>query len=90
MDDEQRERLADLRRTASRGVAWTAALAVFVVVVALVSGRAWTESLWGPAGLLLLNAFYVISNYRYIKRGPFPRMPDLRRDPPWPEDKRED
>ncbi|WP_156754644.1 hypothetical protein [Actinokineospora pegani] len=84
MDDEQRTRMADVRKHALIGLGWTAAFTVVAVVVALVTDRHWTALLHGPGSLLLMLVIYVIGSYRYIRRGPFPRLPAIRRDPPWP------
>lgn len=80
MDDEQRERMHDLKRSTWRGVLTGGAFLVFAIVVGVFLRDDWTAFLsWGS--LILVPTIVVfVSHWRYIRRGPFPRLPVSMRD----------
>ena len=83
LDDEQRERMHDLKRSVRRELPVGGAILVLAIAAGLFLHDDWTTFLiWGSLSLLPpLVAF--VSQWRYIRRGPFPRLPDgMRENPP--------
>ncbi|MCP2197837.1 hypothetical protein LX90_001511 [Lentzea flava] len=75
MDDEQRARMRDLKRTTWRGVATGVVTLALAIVTGVVLRDDWTAYLFfGSAGLVMTIVVFV-SHWRYIRRGPFPRLP---------------
>lgn len=80
MDDEQRERMHDLRRLTWRGVLTGGAFLVVAILAGVFLLDDWTALLfWGSLSLVLTIVVFV-SQWRYIRRGPFPRLPVSMRD----------
>ncbi|WP_157367936.1 hypothetical protein [Alloactinosynnema sp. L-07] len=80
MDDEQRERMHDLKRLTWRGVLAGGVFLVFAIVAGVFLLDDWTAFLfWGSLNLVLTMVVFV-SQWRYIRRGPFPRLPVSVRD----------
>ena len=80
MDDEQRERMRDLKRMTWREVLGGGTFLVFAIVAGVFLRDDWTAFLfWGSLSLLLTIVVFV-SQWRYIRRGPFPRLPVSMRD----------
>lgn len=75
MDDEQRERMHDLKRLTWRGVLTGGALLVFGIVAGVFLRDDWTALLFGGSLSLVLTIVVFVSQWRYIRRGPFPRLP---------------
>ncbi|SFR11723.1 hypothetical protein SAMN04488564_103639 [Lentzea waywayandensis] len=80
MDDEQRDRMHDLKRLTWRGVLTGGAVLVFAIVAGVLLLNDWTAFLfWGSLSLVLTIVVFV-SQWCYIRRGPFPRLPANMRD----------
>ncbi|MFI6303176.1 hypothetical protein ACIBCH_14995 [Amycolatopsis thailandensis] len=80
MDDEQRERMHDLKRTTWRGVLTGGAVLVFTIVAGVVLSDDWKAYLVVGSSGLALTILVFLSQWRYIRRGPFPRLPAGMRD----------
>jgi hypothetical protein len=75
LDDEQRERMHDLKRSTRREVLAGGAFLVFAIAAGVFLCNDWTTFLfWGSLSLLLTVVAFV-SQWRYIRREPFPRLP---------------
>ncbi|MFD5830743.1 hypothetical protein [Lentzea sp. NPDC060358] len=81
MDDEQRERMRDLKRVTWHGVLTGGALLVLALLAGAFLFDDWTALLlWGTTSLVLTIVVF-ISQWRYLRRGPFPRLPaNMRQD----------
>ena len=80
MDDEQRERMHYLKRLTWRELLTGGAFLVFAIVAGVFLLDDWTAFLfWGSMSLVLTIVVFV-SQWRYIRRGPFPRLPVSMRD----------
>lgn len=75
MDDEQRERMHDLKRLTWRGVLTGSTFLVFAIVTGLFLLGDWTASLFWGALSLVSTIVVFVSQWRYIRRGPFPGCP---------------
>lgn len=80
MDDEQRERMHDLKRSTWRGVLTGCAFLVFAIVAGMFLLDDWTAFLFLGTTSLVLTIVMFVSHWRYIRRGPFPRLPASLRD----------
>jgi hypothetical protein len=81
MDDEQRERMQALKRAAWRTAAFGAAFFAFSIGLGIVGFGDWTRYLlMGAIMVVAPDVFVLVSNWRYIRRGPFPRLPASMRD----------
>lgn len=80
MDDEQRERMHDLKRSTWRGVLTGGAFLVFAIVAGVFLLDDWTAFLFPGTTSLVLTIVMSVSHWRYIRRGPFPRLPVSMRD----------
>lgn len=80
MDDEQRERMHALKRLTWRGVLTGGVFLVLSVIAGMLLRDDWAAFLfWGSLSLALTIVVFV-SQWRYIRRGPFPRLPVSIRD----------
>lgn len=80
MDDEQRERMHDLKRLTWRGVLTGGAFLVFAIVAGVFLFEDWTVFVLSGSLSLVLTVVVFVSQWRYIRRGPFPRLPVSLRD----------
>ncbi|WHT22673.1 hypothetical protein N8J89_16885 [Crossiella sp. CA-258035] len=80
MDDEQRERMRDLKQLTWRGVLTGGALLVFAIVVGMFLRENWTTFLVTGSLSLVMTIVVFVSQWRYIRRGPFPRLPASMRE----------
>lgn len=80
MDGEQRERMRDLKRWAWRAVPTGGALVVFLIAAGIFLRDDWTAFLLGGLPGLVLAIAILVSHWRYIRRGPFPRLPASMRE----------
>ncbi|MFB9904199.1 hypothetical protein [Allokutzneria oryzae] len=80
MDDEQRERMHDLKRLTWRGVLTGGAFLAFAIVAGVFLRDDWTAFLFSGSLSLVLTIVVFVSQWRYIRRGPFPRLPVSKRD----------
>lgn len=80
MDDEQRERMRDLKRSTWQGVLTGGAVLVFAIVAGGFLRDDWTAFLLLGTTSLVLTTVMFVSHWRYIRRGPFPRLPVSLRD----------
>lgn len=81
MDDEQRERMKALKGLAWRMAVFGAAFFAVSIGVGIVVFDDWTRYLlMGAIMLVVPNVLMLVSNWRYIRRGPFPRLPASMRD----------
>ncbi len=80
MDDEQRERMHDLKRSTWRGVLTGSAFLVFAILAGTFLLDDWTALLFLGTTSLALTIVVFVSHWRYIRRGPFPRLPVSMRD----------
>jgi hypothetical protein len=80
MDGEQRERLRDLRRLTWRGVLTGGAVLVFAIVAGVCLSDDWAAFLVAGSVGLVLTIVVFFSQWRYIRRGPFPRLPASMRE----------
>ncbi|MGW0516159.1 hypothetical protein [Crossiella sp. NPDC003009] len=80
MDDEQRERMHDLKRMTWRGGLTGGAVLVFAIVAGVLLHDDWTAFLFAGSLSLVLTTVVFVSHWRYIRRGPFPRLPSNMRD----------
>ncbi|WP_139190887.1 hypothetical protein [Actinokineospora iranica] len=78
MDDEQRERMDDLKRLTWRGVLTGGTFLVFAIVAGVFLLDDWTAFLFWGSLTLVLTIVVFVSQWRYIRRGPFPRLPGRR------------
>lgn len=80
MDDEQRNRMRDLKRFTWQGVLISGAFLGLAIGAGMFLFEDWTAFLlWGSLNLVLTIVIFV-SQWRYIRRGPFPRLPASMRD----------
>lgn len=80
MDAEQRGRLRELKRWTWQGVLISGAFLLLALVVGRFLFDDWTALLlWGSLNLMLTIVVFV-GQWRYIRRGPFPRLPASMRD----------
>ncbi|MEV6907276.1 hypothetical protein [Amycolatopsis sp. NPDC051071] len=80
LDDEQRERIHDLKRLTWRGVLIGGAVLVFAIVAGVFLSDDWTAFLVTGSVSLVLTIVVFLSQWRYLRRGPFPRLPAGMRD----------
>jgi hypothetical protein len=80
MDDEQRERIHDLKRSTWQGVLTGCAFLVFAILAGMFLLDDWTAFLFLGTTSLVLTIVMFVSHWRYIRRGPFPRLPASMRD----------
>ncbi|MCO1579115.1 hypothetical protein M8C13_25525 [Crossiella sp. SN42] len=80
MDDEQRERMHDLKRLTRRGVLTGGAVLVFAIVAGVFLFEDWTTLLASGSLGLGVTIVVFVSQWRYIRRGPFPRLPASMRE----------
>ena len=80
MDEDQRGRLRELKRWTWWGVLISGAFLVLTLVVGRFAFDDWTALLlWGSLNLVL-TIVILVAQWRYIRRGPFPRLPASMRD----------
>ncbi|MCG8924918.1 hypothetical protein [Lentzea sp. CC55] len=80
MDDEQRERMREVKRFTVRGLLWNSAFLAAAIALGVHVYDDWTAYLfWGLVNLVMTVVVFV-SHWRYIRRGPFPRLPANLRD----------
>jgi 4-hydroxybenzoate polyprenyltransferase len=75
MDDEQRERMHDLKRLTWWGVLIGGAHLVIAIVAGVFLRDDWSAFLFAGSLFLVLTIVMFVSQWRYIRRGPFPRLP---------------
>ncbi|MCE7010240.1 hypothetical protein LWC34_46670 [Kibdelosporangium philippinense] len=80
MDDEQRERMHALKLLTWRGVVIGGAILGAAIVAGMVLDDDWTAYLVSGSLSLVLTVITFVSHWRYIRRGPFPRLPASMRD----------
>ncbi|GAA3462596.1 hypothetical protein ACFFSW_24505 [Saccharothrix longispora] len=80
MDDEQRERMHDLKWSTRQGVLTGGAFLVFSIAAGMFLRDDWTAFLFSGTTSLVLTTVVFVSHWRYIRRGPFPRLPVSMRD----------
>lgn len=80
MDDEQRERMRELKRSTSRGVLTGVAFLVLAITAGVLLHDDWTAYLFLGVPSLVLTIVVFVSHWRYVRRGPFPRLPAGMRD----------
>jgi hypothetical protein len=80
MDDEQRERMHDLKRWTWWGVLIGGAQLVLAIVAGVFLRDDWSAFLYAGSLFLVLTIVMFVSQWRYIRRGPFPRLPVIMGD----------
>jgi hypothetical protein len=80
MDAEQRERMHDLKRSTWRAVLTGGAILVFSILGGVALRDDWTAFLVTGSLSLTVTVVVFVSHWRYIRRGPFPRLPVSMRD----------
>lgn len=80
MDDQQRERAHDLKRLTWQGVLTGGASLVVAIVAGAFLVDDWTAFLAVGSWGLAVTIVVFVSQWRYIRRGPFPRLPASMRD----------
>jgi hypothetical protein len=84
MDDEQRERMHGLKRSVRREVLAGGAFLALAITVGVFLHDDWTMFLFWGSLILLPPLVAFVSQWRYLRRGPFPRLPDGVRENPTP------
>lgn len=79
LDDEQRERMHDLKRFTRKEALFGGAFLVAAIVVGVLLRDDWTALLIGGSLSLVVTIVMFVSQWRYIRRGPFPRLPVIMR-----------
>ncbi|MCE6995981.1 hypothetical protein LZG04_14380 [Saccharothrix sp. S26] len=75
MDDEQRERMRVLKRLTWRGLVTGGVFLVCAIVGGVLLRDDWTAWLHLASLSLVPTLITFVSQWRYIRRGPFPRLP---------------
>ncbi|SEP82655.1 hypothetical protein SAMN05216188_101610 [Lentzea xinjiangensis] len=80
MDDEQRERMRDLNRIGRQTLPYSGGFVVFAVLAGVFVYDDWTALLWWVLADLAVTGVMFFAQWRYIRRGPFPRLPASMRE----------
>ncbi|MFI6094237.1 hypothetical protein ACIA8G_01690 [Lentzea sp. NPDC051213] len=81
-DDEQHERMRDLRWLTGRTLLFGVPFVVATIVAGVLLRDGWTSLLLPASPGLAVIVIGTISNWLYIRRAPFPRLPESLRDRP--------
>ena len=80
MDDEQRMRMRDLKRLTRWEMLTAGAILAAAIAVGAFLFDDWTRFLATGSMALAVATLIFVSNWRYIRRGPFPRLPASMRE----------